>query len=127
MTSPILLFADRLPPLVGGMEMHAGYFMRHFRDHRQFPLMAVISKEHGRADCLVSAAGGEPVDLEQLAARYEPAVLFFNSGRWIEDLRTLRSLFPHAEFTYRTGGNEILKALLERAPIERHADRRCFW
>jgi hypothetical protein len=101
--------------------------MRHFRDHWQFPLMAVISKEHGRADCLVSAAGGEPVDLEQLAARYEPAVLFFNSGRWIEDLRTLRSLFPHAEFTYRTGGNEILKALLERAPIERHADRRCFW
>jgi hypothetical protein len=94
LTSPILLFADRLPPLVGGMEMHAGYFMRHFRDHRQFPLMAVIPKEHGGSDCLGSAAGREPVDLEQLAARYEPAILFFNSGRWIEDLRTLRSLSP---------------------------------
>ncbi|HLM67216.1 MAG TPA: glycosyltransferase [Longimicrobium sp.] len=127
MTSPILLFADRLPPLVGGMEMHAGYFIRHFQDHWQFPLMAVISKDHGGTDCLVSAPGREPVDPEQLAARYEPAILFFNSGRWIEDLRTLRSLFPHAEFTYRTGGNEILKAPLERAPIESHADRRRFW
>ena len=127
MTSPILLFAERLPPLVGGMEMHAGYFVRHFRDYRQFPLMAVISKDHGGTDCLVSAAGREPVDLEQLAARYEPAILFFNSGRWIEDLRTLRSLFPNAEFTYRTGGNEILKAPLERAPIASHADRGRFW
>lgn len=126
-TSPILLFADRLPPLVGGMEMHAGYFMRHFRDHRQFPLMAVISKDQSGADCLVSAAGREPVDFEQLAARYEPSILFFNSGRWIEDMRTLRSLFPDAEFTYRTGGNEILKAPLERVAIESHADRRRFW
>jgi glycosyltransferase involved in cell wall biosynthesis len=127
LTAPILLFADRLPPLVGGMEMHAGYFMRHFRDHPQFPLMAVISKDHGGSDCLLSAAGCEPVDLEQLAARYEPTILFFNTGRWIEDLHTLRSLFPDAEFTYRTGGNEILKAPLERVAIESHADRRRFW
>jgi glycosyltransferase involved in cell wall biosynthesis len=127
LTSPILLFADRLPPLVGGMEMHAGYFMRHFRDHRQFPLMAVTSKDHGGSDCLVGVAGREPVDFEQFAAQYESPILFFNSGRWIEDLRTLRSLFPEAEFTYRTGGNEILKAPLERASIESHADRRRFW
>ena len=127
MTSSILLFADRLPPLVGGMEMHASYFMRHFRDHRQFPLMAVISKDHRGSDCLVTVSDREPVDLEQLAARYKPTILFFNSGRWIEDLRTLRSLFPNAEFTYRTGGNEILKAPLERVPIGSHADRRRFW
>jgi glycosyltransferase involved in cell wall biosynthesis len=126
-TSPILLFADRLPPLVGGMEMHAGYFIRHFGDHQQFPLMAVISKDPGGSDCLVSAAGREPVDFEQFAVRNEPAIVFFNSGRWIEDLPTLRSLFPGAEFTYRTGGNEILKAPLERVPIASHADRRRFW
>jgi hypothetical protein len=29
------------------------------------------------------------MDLEQLAARSEPAILFFNSGRWIEGLRIL--------------------------------------
>jgi glycosyltransferase involved in cell wall biosynthesis len=109
------------------MEMHAGYFMRHFRDHRQFPLVAVVSKDYGGSDCLVTATGRVPVDLEQFAARYEPAILFFNSGRWIEDLRALRSLFPGAEFTYRTGGNEILKAPLERVAIESHADRRRFW
>lgn len=109
------------------MEMHAGYFMRHFRDHRQFPLMAVISKDHDGSDCLVTATGREPVAFEQFETRYEPAILFFNSGRWIEDLRTLRSLFPNARFTYRTGGNEILKAPIERVPIESHADRRRFW
>ncbi|HET7230037.1 MAG TPA: glycosyltransferase [Longimicrobium sp.] len=127
MTSPILLFADRLPPLVGGMEMHAGYFMRHFREHPQFPLMAVISKDHGGTDCLVSGTDREPVDLKQLPARFEPAILFFNSGRWIEELLTLRSLFADAEFTYRTGGNEILKAPLERVSIESHTERRRFW
>lgn len=34
---PIVFFADRLPPLVGGVEIHAGAFVAHFTRHERFP------------------------------------------------------------------------------------------
>ncbi|MBK6534181.1 MAG: hypothetical protein IPF99_32820 [Deltaproteobacteria bacterium] len=54
-------------------------------------------------------------------------MVFFNSGRWIEDLPRLRASFPRALFVYRTGGNEILKAPLERVVIADHLARQAHW
>lgn len=111
----IVLYADRLPPLVGGMEMHAKYFIEHFSDHPRFPLRAVVTKDGSGADRII---GEMPKD---------PGIVFFNSGRWIEDLEALRARYPNAFFVYRTGGNEILKAPLERAAIPEHAVRQAWW
>lgn len=126
---PILLFADRLPPLTGGMEMHARYFIEHFQDHERFPLMAVVTRDSQGRDCLLRPDGPLPIALSELlsALPEPPAIVFFNSGRWIEDLRALRALFPEARFVYRTGGNEIIKAPLERVDISEHADRQALW
>ena len=115
MTSGILLYADRLPPLIGGMEMHGGYFVQHFEDHPRFPLVGIVTKDAGGHDVALPRAGGEPV------------IVFFNSGRWIEALRELRATHPDAIFVYRTGGNEILKAPLETTEMPDHHQRQAFW
>ena len=127
--SPILLFADRLPPLIGGMEMHAGAFIDHFTDHPRFSLAGVVTRDNERRDCLLEGEMPVPVALRELPHRLDafPAVIFFNSGRWIEDLEELRTVFPSAHFVYRTGGNEILKAPLERLDLAGHAARQAWW
>lgn len=121
----MLFFADRLPPLVGGMEMHAQYFIEHFANHSQFPIMSVITKLASGKDALLNEH--VPVSLEQLSKMHDPAILFFNSGRWIEQLEKLRQLFPQATFIYRTGGNEILKASVEQQQIPLHSARKAYW
>ena len=125
---PVVLFADRVPPLVGGVETHAGYFIEHFTAHPRFPLVAIVGRDGDGQDRVMhgstSTTGGE---LAGRIAALAPAIVFFNSGRWIEDLRALRRAIPAATFVYRTGGNEILKAPLERAAIDTHVDRQAFW
>lgn len=125
----VLLFADRLPPLIGGMEMHAGAFVAYFADHERFALLGVVTRGAAGCDCLVGSGGLTPMDLPQLPNNLDapPAVVFFNSGRWIEQLPLLRSILPDALFVYRTGGNEIMKAPLERADVADHADRQRYW
>ncbi|MCE5317186.1 MAG: glycosyltransferase, partial [Parachlamydia sp.] len=120
----ILLFADRLPPLVGGVEMHAGYFIEHFQSHERFPLVAVVTKNREGHDCLQGKENFK-LDLAILPELFQPRFLFFNSGRWIEELPLLHDLFPQSVFLYRTGGNEIIKAPL--AIIPDHKERQKFW
>lgn len=124
---PTLLFADRLPPLVGGMEVHAGQFIAHFAGHPRFPLLCVVTRDGATQNCLIIDGRREAIDLRELPGRFQPEVVFFNSGRWIEDLPDLRRAFPQAVFTYRTGGNEILKAPVERQEIPDHRARLAFW
>jgi glycosyltransferase involved in cell wall biosynthesis len=109
MSKSILFFADRLPPLTGGMEMHGRYFIEHFTYHPQFPLAGVVTKNSDEINY-------PDVDF-----------LFFNSGRWIEELTHLRTIFPKAAFLYRTGGNEILKAPLTHQHIPDHSMRQALW
>jgi glycosyltransferase involved in cell wall biosynthesis len=123
---PVILYADRLPPLVGGMEIHARYFIEHFKGHSEFPLVGVVTKDRDGSDMLVGFPGRQQCLSDDLAA-LDPAIVFFNSGRWIEQLRQLRSLFPQALFIYRTGGNEIIKAPLTTAQIPAHSARQAFW
>ncbi len=126
---PVLLFADRLPPLTGGMEMHARYFMEHFHQHPRWPLLDVVTRNTRGEDCLLQHGERVPVPLEQLpgALTRPPAIVFFNSGRWIEDMDRIRALFPASRFVYRTGGNEIIKAPLERLRLPDHGQRQRWW
>lgn len=126
---PILFFADRLPPMTGGMEMHARYFIEHFQGHSRFPLMAVVTRDKDDRDCLLMDGHCVPTRLDTLRQQLPavPSLVFFNSGRWIEDLSSIRTHFPNAIFVYRTGGNEINKAPLERLWLEDHAARQAVW
>jgi glycosyltransferase involved in cell wall biosynthesis len=120
----ILLFADRLPPLIGGMEMHARYFIEYFSHNPRFTLSGVITKNPEGEDCLLS---GGKIEIEELHNLFDPVFVFFNSGRWIERLELIRKIFPNASFIYRTGGNEILKASLSHEQIQDHSLRQFFW
>jgi glycosyltransferase involved in cell wall biosynthesis len=123
----ILFFADRLPPLTGGVEMHAGAFIEYFTNHTQFPLSGVITRNARKQDCLVSQEGVSPIEIKNLSNTLNPAFVFFNSGRWIEELKEIREIFSEATFLYRTGGNEILKAPLVHKCIPNHFLRQCYW
>ncbi|MDF2866693.1 MAG: hypothetical protein K0S11_163 [Gammaproteobacteria bacterium] len=123
----ILFFADRLPPLIGGMEMHGRYFIEHFSDHKSLPLTGIVTKTPNGEDCLIAKNHKYVIDIEKLPTLVKPDILFFNSGKWIEELIELRHLFPSAYFIYRTGGNEILKAPLARQAIFEHKLRQAYW
>lgn len=123
----LLLFADRLSPIIGGMEMHADAFINYFTDHPRFPLSAVITKNEQGVDYLRLTGVGTSIVLKDLPGELNPMVLFFNSGRWIERLAEIRALFPNAHFVYRTGGNEILKAALTHQQIPQHRLRVAYW
>ncbi|WP_419234778.1 glycosyltransferase family 4 protein [Rickettsia endosymbiont of Nabis limbatus] len=123
----ILFFADRLPPLIGGMEMHAKYFIEYFINHSQFPILSIITKNLKGQDCIILDGKLKVINLNKLASLFNPAIIFFNSGRWIEDLKELRDIFPKAKFIYRTGGNEILKASLISKTIPNYIMRRSYW
>lgn len=127
MSKKILFFADRLPPLVGGVEIHARYFIEHFTNHLQFPLIGIITKRGENEDCLLTKDGLQPIRLEDLPQWLDPDFIFFNSGRWIEQFGQIQHLFPKAVFLYRTGGNEILKASLIDLQISDHAERQAYW
>lgn len=129
MTRPVLLFADRLPPLTGGMEMHARYFIEHFEGHPRHPLLGVVTRDGAGRDCLLRDGRLTPTSLDVLANHLAepPHIVFFNSGRWIEELLKIRAAFPRAFFVYRTGGNEIIEASLDRTNIGGHRDRQRYW
>jgi glycosyltransferase involved in cell wall biosynthesis len=123
----VLFFADRLPPLIGGMEIHARYFIEFFRPHSYFPLLGVITKNAKGEDCLLINEECQLINLTELSLRFNPAILFFNSGRWIEEMAQIKRDFPQAAFFYRTGGNEIIQASLANLKIFNHSDRQQFW
>jgi len=123
----ILFFADRLPPLVGGMEMHAYYFIEYFTKHPRFPLIGIVTKNKAGQDVLVAKEGNILIDIENLSQLFNPTFIFFNSGRWIEEMDQIRKIFSKAIFLYRTGGNEILKAPLIYKQIFNHSVRQSYW
>lgn len=127
MAQNILLFADRLPPLPGGMEVHAGYFIEYFTNHSYFPLVGIITKNAKGENCLLGKVSKTTIKNEDLSHLFAPAFVFFNSGRWIEEVKQLRKLLPNTKFLYRTGGNEILKAPLTGTHIPNHQLRQAYW
>ncbi|WP_395064620.1 glycosyltransferase family 4 protein [Flavobacterium sp.] len=122
----IILFADKLPPEIGGMEIHAHYFVQHFSKGND---LIIISKRNG-FDVVVNydyKIIKEIVLLDFLKSfENEKCTVFYNSGFWIENFIDIKKLLKKAVFLYRTGGNEINKAQLS-IPIALHSDRQKYW
>ncbi|WP_184891053.1 glycosyltransferase family 4 protein [Candidatus Cardinium hertigii] len=123
----ILFFADRLPPLIGGMEIHAKYFIEYFDNHHKFHILGIVTKNAIGQNCVILKGNNRLIQLDTLADLFCPSFLFFNSGRWIETFAQLRNGFPKAKFIYRTGGNEILKADLVSKKKSSYLARRIYW
>lgn len=123
----ILLFADRLSPLIGGMEMHAKYFIKYFQKNQNFSLLGIVTKNEERKDCLILDNQTTEIDITKLDKNLSPEIIFFNSGRWIEEFAKIRSTFPNSKFFYRTGGNEILKAPIVVNKNSDHKKRQLYW
>lgn len=123
----ILFFADRLPPLIGGMEIHAKYFIKYFKDNQNFTLLGIVTKNQDASDSLISNDKSIKINIDELSKDTNPDIVFFNSGRWIEEFRKIRNIFPSAKFFYRTGGNEILKAPLVENNCFSHKTRQLYW
>lgn len=126
MPKPVLFFADKLWPSVGGMESHADQFIRHFEQSPSSPLFGLVTcSTEGdvlrRRNGTVSRFDLSIPELEQVR------VVFHNSGRWIESFGALRRRFPQALHVYRTGGNEIAQASLAEPSPESHRERQDIW
>lgn len=122
----VFLFADKIPPQVGGMETHALYFAQSFSKTDD---LTVISKKNDD-DIVVDNIFEHPrhLDLFEFLKEFstEKCLVFFNSGRWIEQLNAIRKALPRAVFFYRTGGNEIEKAPLS-ITMGSHRARQDYW
>ncbi len=125
--SPILLFADKLPPKIGGMELHAGYFIQYFKNHPHYPLEGIITKNVDGKNHFISDKVDQELSFYDIPSLINPKIVFFNSGHWIEDLGSLASVFRKSKFIYRTGGNEIIKADLRKQMKMNHALRQQYW
>jgi len=123
----ILFFADKLPPKIGGMEIHAKFFIDYFENHPLFPICSIVTKNDKNQDCLIQDGKLHPISLQMLQNVCDPHFIFFNSGCWIEDFLFLKTQFPRSPFLYRTGGNEIIKAPLKKHNFPFHKDRQQFW
>ncbi len=122
----IILFADRLPPLIGGMETHAHYFAQYFKNKSD---LYIVSRLEGK-DVLVDDEYRyiRHIVLADFLAQFknEKVVVFFNSGRWIEELQNIRAMLPLAIMTYRTGGNEIIQSPLTIDMLS-YEERKGYW
>lgn len=122
----IILLADKLPPEIGGMEIHAKYFVEHFSKDNE---LTIISNRNGK-DVIVNTnyqTIKEIVLLDFLKPfEKEKCIVFFNSGYWIEKFIAIKLLLKMGIFFYRTGGNEINKAPLS-LEIDSHSERQDYW
>lgn len=122
----LILFADRLPPLIGGMETHAHYFVKYFCDKYD---LIIISKKDG-FDCLVDCNYQfiDYINLTEylLRIKNEKSIIFYNSGRWIEQMENIHRCLPNSLTFYRTGGNEIIKSPLS-SNISSYEKRKEIW
>ena len=122
----IILLADKLPPEIGGMEIHAKYFVKHFSKENE---LTIVSNRNGK-DVIVNTdyqAIKEIVLLDFLKSfENEKCIVFYNSGYWIEKFKAIKLLLKKTVFFYRTGGNEIIKAPLS-LEIDNHLERQDYW
>lgn len=94
---------------IGGMETHATYFCRYFKEKGD--LTCIVRKDfiwdcmHDKKHCYSSNE-----ELVAMLKIFEVKILFFNDGHWIENFSVLRKEFPSSVMVMRSGGNEFMKA-----------------
>ncbi len=122
----IILFADKLPPNIGGMETHAKYFVDYFSKKVNLSIITVINKKIALANYKYDVI--KEIDLISFLNNFtnKKTILFFNSGYFIEEFLNIRKLLPNCKMLYRTGGNEINKAPLS-LDIKSHKERQNYW
>lgn len=122
----LILFADKLPPEIGGMETHANYFVQRFSKEND---LTIISSKGG-CNVIVDNSFQAIKDIELFdflkSFKNDKCVIFYNSGYWIESFIAIRALLNNAVFIYRTGGNEISQAPLSLR-IDSHSKRQEYW
>jgi glycosyltransferase involved in cell wall biosynthesis len=125
----ILFFADRLPPEIGGMEIHAEFFISYFINHPDYRIKTIVSRDRSGKDILFNGYEKQIIEIEVFLRNQTTGseILFFNCGRWIESLQSFKSILPKALFIYRTGGNEIIKAPLAQVKIADLPTRQSVW
>lgn len=89
--------------------MHAEAFIRYFKNHPLYPLDYIIKETW-----------------EKKPSKKSPSIIFFNSGRWIEQMLSIRKYYKSSSIVYRTGGNEIIKAPLTYS-LDSHRKRQNIW
>ena len=125
----ILFFADRLPPLIGGMETHADNFIKYFSVNSKYKLIDIVTLNSKGENCIIQSQYLKPIDIYKHFDKEGtyPDIIFFNSGRWIESFDEIRANFPNSLLMYRTGGNEIIKANLAPDKVLNHKQRQEYW
>lgn len=122
----IILLADKLPPEIGGMEIHAKYFVEHFSKDSE---LTIISNRNGK-EVIVNTKYQTIKEILLLdflkSFENKKCIVFYNSGYWIEKFTAIKLLLKNAVFLYRTGGNEINKASLS-LEIDSHSERQDYW
>lgn len=122
----LILLADKLPPKIGGMEIHAKYFAEHFSKDNE---LIIISNRNGK-DVVVNTKYQtiKEIFLLDFLKPFEnkKCIVFYNSGYWIEKFTEIKLFLKKAVFLYRTGGNEINKASLS-LEIDSHSERQDYW
>lgn len=128
MPSPksLLFFADKLPPATGGVESHGKYFIEHFSKHPAY-VFHIITKDPIGQDILIQAGRSPQVVSKHTISQMAVDLVFYNSGAWIEAFSLHKQLWPQAQYIYRTGGNEILKAPLVDNFVYEHSARQRYW
>lgn len=122
----IILFADKLPPNIGGMETHAKYFVDYFSKKENLSIITVINKKITLVNSKYEVI--KEIDLITFLNNFtnKETILFFNSGYFIEEFLNIRKILPTCKMLYRTGGNEINKAPLS-LDMTSHKDRQNYW
>lgn len=129
MTIKILFFSNQLLEEYGGMEMHGKHFIKYFEKNKDYKIVGVISKDKNDDNCLIINGSINQIKLNESLSQFynEVDVIFFNSGHWINELEALKVKFTNTLFVYRTGGNEIIKAPLDKNIISNHIERQKYW
>jgi len=126
MPQSVLFFADKLWPNIGGMETHAEYFIKYFRESQNFPLTGVVTFNEHQIPIIKYEEIERPFDFNCKLLE-TASIVFHNSGKWICDMEQLKKRAPNALHVYRTGGNEIIKAELPLPSPENHKERQSKW
>lgn len=101
---------------IGGMEVHAKYFVDYFT--RQNMLRCIVTNDFV-LDC---SSNGKIIYKDklhaiQLVSTFEIDVIFFNDGHWVEEYELIRKNYPDQLMIIRSGGNEFMMAPLKNMSL----------